>query len=64
MTGCWPFLSKLEGAMASSKHVKVGDEIPDVNLDEGFPPKEFSIRAFSKGKKIVLVGLPGAFTPT
>mmetsp|Transcript_80183 Transcript_80183/g.259804 ORF Transcript_80183/g.259804 Transcript_80183/m.259804 type:complete len:130 (+) Transcript_80183:88-477(+) len=49
---------------AVAKNVKVGDTIPDVSLDAGFPPTKFALREFCKGKKVVLVGLPGAFTPT
>lgn len=45
--------------------VKVGDRIPAVNLHEGFgPPKMVSLSEFTKGRKTVIVGLPGAFTPT
>ena len=45
--------------------VKVGDRIPAVNLHEGFgPPKMISLTDFCKGRKVVVCGLPGAFTPT
>lgn len=44
--------------------VAVGDAIPAVSLDKGFPPEKVAMAEFCKGKKIVLVGLPGAFTPT
>jgi peroxiredoxin len=44
--------------------VKVGDQIPDVSLHKGFPPKMVSLKEATKGKKVVLVGLPAAFTPT
>lgn len=45
--------------------VKVGDRVPaGVALDKGFPPSKVVLEEFCKGKKIVLVGLPGAFTPT
>ncbi|CAE8593779.1 unnamed protein product [Polarella glacialis] len=43
---------------------KVGDKVPNVGLDKGFPPEKVMLADFCKGKKVVLVGLPGAFTPT
>jgi len=49
---------------ANSKAAKVGDRIPDVSLDKGFPPSKVSLKEACAGKKVVLVGLPGAFTPT
>src|SRR5580692_661791 len=46
--------------------IKVGDTIPSMKLmtatAEG--PKEISTDDIFKGKKVVLFGLPGAFTPT
>ena len=42
----------------------VGDAIPDVSLDVEFPPKEVSLKQRLAGRKVILVGLPGAFTPT
>jgi peroxiredoxin len=44
--------------------VKVGDAVPAVSLHKGFPPEMLDLKEFCKGKKVVLVGLPGAFTPT
>jgi len=44
--------------------VKVGDAIPNIGLDDGFPPEKFMLGDYCKGKKVILVGLPGAFTPT
>mmetsp|Transcript_112101 Transcript_112101/g.317134 ORF Transcript_112101/g.317134 Transcript_112101/m.317134 type:complete len:147 (-) Transcript_112101:4-444(-) len=44
--------------------VKVGDEVPAVELDKGFPPEKVALKDLCKDKKVVLVGLPGAFTPT
>jgi len=43
--------------------VKVGDEIPNVGLDDGFPPEKLMLGDYCKGKTVVVVGLPGAFTP-
>jgi len=43
---------------------RVGDAIPNVALDLGFPPEKVMLGDYCRGKKVVLVGLPGAFTPT
>ncbi len=42
----------------------VGATIPAVTLDFNFPPTKIDLAARCAGKKIILVGLPGAFTPT
>jgi len=47
-----------------SLSVEVGDAVPCVNLDQGFPPVKVALSDYCKDKKIVLMGLPGAFTPT
>merc|ERR1712226_1207435 len=39
--------------------IKVGDAIPDVNFQEGFPPEKVNLPELCKGKRVVLVGLPG-----
>jgi peroxiredoxin len=53
--------------------IKVGDRLPEGQLQEfidveteGCPlgPNTFSVGEISKGKKIAIFGLPGAFTPT
>ncbi|CAD7695773.1 unnamed protein product [Ostreobium quekettii] len=43
---------------------KVGDELPDSTLYEGSPGGAVKIRELFAGKKGVIVGVPGAFTPT
>ena len=51
--------------IAGASAVKVGDEIPKgVDLHFGFPPEKISLAERVAGKKVILVGLPGAFTPT
>jgi hypothetical protein len=44
--------------------IHVGDQIPNVELHKGFPPEMINLRDYCKGKSIIMVGLPGAFTPT
>ena len=44
--------------------IKAGDSLPTANLHSGFPPDMVSITDYAKGKNMIIVGLPGAFTPT
>ncbi len=46
--------------------IKVGDTIPSMKLMVATAdgPKEISTDEFFKGKKVVLLAVPGAFTPT
>src|SRR5882672_8456722 len=54
--------------------IKVGDTLPDGKLSEStefdeaagcpMPPKDISVAEASKGKRIVIFALPGAYTPT
>lgn len=42
-----------------------GSKVPDVELDyASWPPTPFSVAERLAGKKTIVVGLPGAFTPT
>jgi len=51
-------------AMAVSA-VKIGDNMPAVSIHSSFgPPTDVDIAARVADKKVILVGLPGAFTPT
>ncbi len=52
--------------------IKQGDLLPDATLTESItfgdscpmPPQKLSARELAKGKRIVIFGLPGAYTPT
>jgi peroxiredoxin len=53
--------------------IKVGDRLPDGQLQEfievetagcSIGPNTFNVQDLVKGKKIVIFGLPGAYTPT
>jgi len=45
--------------------LKVGDKVPGVGLWQGFPNDEkISLLDIGKDQNILVVGLPGAFTPT
>src|ERR1043166_8810125 len=53
--------------------IKVGDKLPEGTLTEmidqetpgcSIGPNNFSVSDLTKGKRIVIFGLPGAFTPT
>ena len=53
--------------------IKIGDRLPDATLTEmvdserpgcTIGPNQFAVADLVKGKRIVIFGLPGAFTPT
>jgi len=45
------------------KVIKVGDVFPAFELHLGFPPDKVALTERFKDKKVLLMGLPGAFTP-
>lgn len=57
-------LSLLLSTTLSSLAINVGDTIPSINLHHGFPPEMVNVHDYVQSKKVILVGLPGAFTPT
>ncbi|GAB6022440.1 Peroxiredoxin-5, mitochondrial [Chamberlinius hualienensis] len=44
--------------------VKVGDKLPEATLYENTPADTVSINELCAGKKVVIFGVPGAFTPS
>jgi len=43
--------------------LKVGDEIPSVEVFENNPGNAINMKEFCTGKKVVIFAVPGAFTP-
>ena len=51
--------------LSTTRAVQVGDVIPaDIALHQGFPPQVIPLADRLAGKKVILVGLPGAFVST
>lgn len=44
--------------------IQVGDTLPSIELHHNFPPDKIDIADRLANKKAIIVGLPGAFTPT
>lgn len=38
----------------------VGDKLPSVELQAGWPPQKHNLADFAANKKVIVVGLPGA----
>ena len=51
-------------AVASAFTIKVGDKVPPVDLHFGFPPTFVNTAEYLADRNVIVVGLPGAFTPT
>lgn len=43
--------------------LQVGDKVPSVDLNEDTPGTKVNIAELSKGKRVLVFGVPGAFTP-
>ena len=58
-------LAALALLLSATAAIKLGDSVPQfLKLDLGFPPEKIELASRVAGKKVILVGLPGAFTPT
>jgi len=45
--------------------IEIGDTFPkDASLHYGFPPEKINVKDRLAQKKVLVIGLPGAFTPT
>ncbi|XP_064094312.1 LOW QUALITY PROTEIN: peroxiredoxin-5, mitochondrial-like [Macrobrachium nipponense] len=50
-------------ALSRTMSIKVGDEIPSVDVYEETPANAVNLRDVSAGRKILIFAVPGAFTP-
>mmetsp|Transcript_6345 Transcript_6345/g.9640 ORF Transcript_6345/g.9640 Transcript_6345/m.9640 type:complete len:101 (-) Transcript_6345:571-873(-) len=45
--------------------IKAGDKLPASDVFWGFPnPQKVNMASYCGGRNVIIVGLPGAFTPT
>lgn len=51
-------------AIPFGSSIKVGDKLPSAEVHSGFPPKKLDFQEYTAKKSVIVVGLPGAFTPT
>ena len=54
----------LFSAAASAFTIKAGDKVPAADLHFGFPPTFVNTEDYLADRNVIVVGLPGAFTPT
>ena len=65
-----PLTARTAAAAAARTHARsmaiaVGSKFPSVEVDKAsWPPTAFNLADHIANKKVILVGLPGAFTPT
>ena len=60
----WTLTAHAQKRQRIDSAVAVGDSIPSTELHLGFPPEKINITERFAGKNVILLGLPGAFTPT
>jgi hypothetical protein len=44
--------------------IQANDKLPWANLHFGFPPQLVNTASYAADKNMLIIGLPGAFTPT
>ena len=58
-------LAKLSSAPCRGMAIAAGSKFPSVEVDlASWPPTAFNLAERIADKKVIVVGLPGAFTPT
>jgi len=62
---CGSSLRRAASMRSKMSTVAVGDAIPGgISLHRGFPPEKVDVADYLAKKTAIVVGLPGAFTPT
>merc|ERR1712179_617331 len=56
-------IKSIHSSTISMAPVKVGDSVPSVDLFEGAPDQKVNLADVCKDGKVVIFGVPGAFTP-
>merc|ERR1712018_157850 len=56
-------IKSIHSSTISMAPVKVGDSVPSVDLFEGAPDQKVNLAEVCKDGKVVIFGVPGAFTP-
>lgn len=51
-------------AATATAVIMEGEKLPDAELHFGFPPEKIDLASRIAGKNVILLSLPGAFTPT
>ncbi|XP_023308424.1 peroxiredoxin-5, mitochondrial [Lucilia cuprina] len=56
-------IRQLSSSISAMAPVKVGDKIPSVDLFEDSPANKINTGDLTSNKKVIIFGVPGAFTP-
>jgi len=57
-------LALAAAAIWGANAIKVGDKLPSAEVHSGFPPEKIDFQKYTADKAVLIIGLPGAFTPT
>lgn len=67
LCACEDTTSQEESATTQGKNPTIVERMPlpqGSTLQKGWPPQTVDMSAYCAKKKVIIVGLPGAFTPT
>ena len=59
------FVGRVANFASASGQIQIGERIgADIEVHSGFPPEKVNVAEYIADRKVALLGLPGAFTPT